>query len=423
MKKLKKKVFLVIFLILTLFTTGILVVYNAQQYTQQYQAVERILSQTAKIGFGKNENKPNETIAPPDDSEQPNFENGEQRDFDRGEFDNIRFIDSTVYTILLNSDNSIGSVINHSDNNMSEGEIELLAVDMIAAGESQNIGNLYFDTYSYSFESGRSLVIVDNSSTNSFLRTTLIITLLIYLALEIIIFFISRLLTLWIAKPVAESFDKQKQFIADASHELKTPLAVIIASADALETNPAEGKWLANIKSESDRMSKLIADLLELAKSESVDDKAQFSVGNLSKVVEMSTLTFEGIMFEKGVMLEDNIEEGIELSMNQYQIKQLMSILIDNAIKHSEKGGEIKVSLQRDKDIVLTVTNKGEGIPKGEEEKIFERFYRADESRNRNENRYGLGLAIAKNICASHSADISAKSENGYTTFTVIFKK
>ena len=214
-----------------------------------------------------------------------------------------------------------------------------------------------------------------------------------------------------------------RQFVADASHELKTPLAVIMASADALESSPTDTKWLNNIKSESDRMNKLIADLLELAKSEEVNDQTEFTVGNLSKTVEMSVLTFEGVLFEKGVLLEDSIEENIELNMNSYKIQQLMSILLDNAVKHSNSGGVVSVSLKKDKDITLTVTNQGEGIPQGEEEKIFERFYRADESRNRNENRYGLGLAIAKNICLSHSAEISAKSENGSTTFKVVFKQ
>ena len=99
-----------------------------------------------------------------------------------------------------------------------------------------------------------------------------------------------------------------------------------------------------------------------------------------------------------------------------------MSILIDNAIKHCSENGKISVCLKKEKDVVLTVSNTGEGIPKGEEERIFERFYRADESRNRNENRYGLGLAIAKNIASSHGAEISAFSENGITTFKTVFK-
>jgi signal transduction histidine kinase len=267
------------------------------------------------------------------------------------------------------------------------------------------------------------MVIIDNENTNSVLLKTLLISTGILLLIELLILLISTKLTNWIIKPVQESFDKQKQFIADASHELKTPLAVIMASSEALESNPDEKKWLENIRSESDRMNKLICDLLELAKSESIDDRSEFAVGNLSKTVEKSVLTFEGIMFEKGIALEDNIEDNIEIEMNEYKIKQLMSILIDNAIKHSESGGKITVELKKEKDIVISVSNTGEGIPKGDEERIFERFYRADEARNRNENRYGLGLAIAKNIALSHNGTISASSENGVTTFKTVFKK
>ncbi len=266
------------------------------------------------------------------------------------------------------------------------------------------------------------LVIIDNENTNSNLLKTLLVSLCMLIILELLILLISLKLTKWIIKPVQESFDKQKQFIADASHELKTPLAVIMASSEALESNPDETKWLENIKSESERMNKLISDLLELAKSEEVDDKSEFAVGNLSKLVEKSVLTFEGIMFEKGITLDYSIDENIEIEMNEFKITQLVSILLDNAIKHSDKGGIITVELKKDKDTVLTVSNTGEGIPKGEEEKIFERFYRADESRNRNDNRYGLGLAIAKNIALSHNATICAYSENGITTFKTVFK-
>ena len=327
-----------------------------------------------------------------------------------------------MYTVCLTEDGAVDFIINHSPSESTEEDIDAVATALLAENCDSKIGNLYTEPYAYSRQ-GNTLVIVENSETNALLRRTLLVSLLLWLVAVAVIVLLALLLTRWIARPVAERIDKQKQFIADASHELKTPLAVIIASADALESNPAEAKWLENIKSESDRMSKLIADLLELAKSESVNDKEQYAEGNLSKLVEKATLTFESVMFEKGIALEDSIDEGILLNMNSYKIQQLLSILLDNAVKHSEPGGQITVSLKKEKDIILKVTNRGEGIPAGEEEKIFERFYRADESRNRNENRYGLGLAIAKNICAAHRAEISAKSENGLTTFKVVFKQ
>ncbi|MBQ9227271.1 MAG: HAMP domain-containing histidine kinase [Eubacterium sp.] len=423
MKKLKKKVFLVIFLILTLVATGAVALYNIQLYQQEQVMVERALNSAFEFGMKNSFNdKDDNTLPPKADGElEAPPENGEP-EFNREAFGNMRFLDSTVYTVCLTEDGAVDFIINHSPSESTEEDIDAVATALLAENCDSKIGNLYTEPYAYSRQ-GNTLVIVENSETNALLRRTLLVSLLLWLVAVAVIVLLALLLTRWIARPVAESFDKQKQFIADASHELKTPLAVIIASADALESNPAEAKWLENIKSESDRMSKLIADLLELAKSESVNDKEQYAEGNLSKLVEKATLTFESVMFEKGIALEDSIDEGILLNMNSYKIQQLLSILLDNAVKHSEPGGQITVSLKKEKDIILKVTNRGEGIPAGEEEKIFERFYRADESRNRNENRYGLGLAIAKNICAAHRAEISAKSENGLTTFKVVFKQ
>jgi len=415
MDKLKNKVFWVIFLILTIFTASVLCSYNAQQYNRERMAIVRNFTDVERIG--KRQENPFGNAMPPN----ADGENLTQKP-DMPELENIRYMDNTVYTVTLDDNNSVSDIINHSDNEKTEEEITEIAKDILAEKRESKIGNLYFCKYSYKLND-KTLVIIDNSNANSELLITLLISLGILLVLELFILFVSTKLTNWIIKPVQESFDKQKQFIADASHELKTPLAVIMASSEALESNPDEKKWLANIRSESDRMNKLITDLLELAKSEETDDKSEFALGNLSKTVEMSVLTFEGLMFEKGITLDYFIDDNIELDMNAYKIKQLMSILLDNAVKHSESGGKITVELKKDKDIVLSVSNLGEGIPKGDEEKIFERFYRADESRNRDENRYGLGLAIAKNIALSHNATITAFSENGKTTFKTVFKK
>ena len=416
MKKLKKKVFLVIFLMLMLVVSGILTVYNVQVYRQQEQLTRQTLDNTFKAGMRGFEDIPSVFA-----DEQPPEEPEEPFEFNPDDYDNMRFLDVTVYTVFFDDCGNIVEIINLSGNTVVDSEVSAAAETMLAQDSRRSIGNLYTAPYSFACQRN-SMAIVDNSETNTLLRRTLLFSVLLWLAAVLVVFGIAWLLTRWIAKPVAESFDKQKQFVADASHELKTPLSVIIASADALESNPTEKKWLDNIKSESERMNQLIADLLELAKTEEVNDREQFTVGNLSKIVEKSALTFESVLFEKGIALEDDIQSGIEMEMNPSQIQQLASILLDNAVKHSQKGGTVTVSLKRDKDIVLQVTNQGEGIPAGEEEKIFERFYRADASRNRSENRYGLGLAIAKNICEAHGGTISAKSEKGFTTFKVVFK-
>ena len=260
-------------------------------------------------------------------------------------------------------------------------------------------------------------------ATKDRLLSTLRKNVLITLIMELLVVLSSIKLTGWIIKPAVESFNKQKQFVEDASHELKTPLAIIMANVENLDMDEKNDKWIYNIKSEADRMNKLIMQLLDLAKMENKKQE-EYSVENLSKIVEKSVLTFESLTFEKHIELETNIEENINLKCNSDDIKQLMTILIDNAIVHSyEENGKIIVSLAKDKnDIILKVSNKGEPIPKEEEEKIFERFYKRDNSRNRDTNNYGLGLAIAKSIVSQYNGSITAHSENEYTTFKVVLK-
>lgn len=287
--------------------------------------------------------------------------------------------------------------------------------------QGRRIGNLYLDQYSYAFQAPNTLTIVDNTSAKAKLESLLKTSILIFVLIEIIIIILTVEITRWIIKPVIESFNRQKQFVADASHELKTPIAVIMANAEALEKEPEEKKWLNNIKSEADRMNELVTSLLDLAKLEEGKEVQQEE--NLSKIVEMSVLTFESLMYENKIELEYDIQKDINIKCNSSQIKQLVAILIDNDIKHSETNGKISIALKKQKnDTVLTVSNRGKEIPKEIREKIFERFYRADESRNRDTNRYGLGLAIAKNIVENHNGKISVESEKGITTFKVVLK-
>ena len=287
--------------------------------------------------------------------------------------------------------------------------------------KGRRIGNLYLDQYSYAFQAPNTLTIVDNTSAKAKLESLLKTSILIFVLIEIIIIILTVEITRWIIKPVIESFNRQKQFVADASHELKTPIAVIMANAEALEKEPEEKKWLNNIKSEADRMNELVTSLLDLAKLEEGKEVQQEE--NLSKIVEMSVLTFESLMYENKIELEYDMQKDINIKCNSSQIKQLVAILIDNAIKHSETNGKISIALKKQKnDTVLTVSNRGKEIPKEIREKIFERFYRADESRNRDTNRYGLGLAIAKNIVENHNGKIFVESEKGITTFKVVLK-
>lgn len=411
MNKLKNKVFCVIFSILTIFLISVLCIFNFQNYNQEKNGVKNNLM---RMDEGRDKN----FMKIPNSSEMIN------EDKLNNELEPRIFMDLTVYTAILDENNNVIDVINHTQNSVSDDTIKSIAENILENKGQTNkkIGNLYFERYSYSFKYNNSLTIIDNTLARERLIDLLKTSIFVFILLELVIIYISIKLTSWIIKPVIETFEKQKQFVADASHELKTPLSVIMASAEAFENEPNEKKWLNNIKSESERMSNLISDLLDMAKLEN-GIKEQYSIQELSKIVEREVLTLESLIYEKNIKLEYNIEENLKLNCNSNQIKQLVAILLDNAIKHSSSQGEIKVNLKKDKNnIILEVKNKGKEIPKEEREKIFERFYRADESRNRNENRYGLGLAIAKNIVSNHDGKISVNCLDGYNIFKVILK-
>lgn len=394
MKKIKNKVFIVLFTILSFFLITILFIFNITLYNNEYKSLKNKIMKIENI-------KPYPSI----DENHPIF------------------MDLEVYVISFDSKMNIVEVANYTHDEKSEEDIIRIAKENIGKHEIGKISNLYFNKYIFFINHKNELIIINNSFVNQILISSLKNSFIIFILLEFFVIYISILLTKWLMKPVEEAFVKQKQFIYDASHELKTPLAIIQASLETFESNPKETKWLDNIRSESIRMNKLVMDLLDLAKSEEISKNEIFTKVNLSKTVEKSILVFESLIYEQGLEINYDIEKNIIYNCNENRITQLVGILMDNAIKHAFEKSKITVQLFKEKDnIILKVTNRGKAIPKEQQNKIFERFYRVDESRNRNENRYGLGLAIAKNIVINHNGKINVSCEHGYTTFKVSFK-
>ena len=404
MKKLKFKTFIILLIILTLFIISLLVIFNYQLYQRELNDVKKDLKEIETIH--NNYYIVNDDVIIDGNNMKP------------------MFINANVYVISFDSIHNITNITSYTDNGLSNAEIIKLAIDFFNTNKKSDIGNLYTSRYAYYLTNKNNLIIMDNYIINNKLGDYFRMSLLIFILLEILIIYVSNTLTKWLTKPAIEAFSKQKQFIVDASHELKTPLAIITASAESLEMEPTEKKWLDNIKSESERMNKLVTDLLDLAKSENMEIKEKYNINNLSKIIEKTSLTFESLIYENKLEIEDNIDKDIMFSCNPDKIKQLLGILLDNAIKHSTKNSKITVNLYKDKNnIILEIKNKGKEITKEDQEKIFDRFYRVDESRNRSDNRYGLGLSIAKNIVTSHNGKIFVNCKNGYTTFKVIFKQ
>lgn len=264
------------------------------------------------------------------------------------------------------------------------------------------------------------ITFVENEDAVSHIRWVFSFSIIIAFGSIIAIYKIAKKVSKMIVKPVEETFEKQKQFISDASHELKTPLAVIEANADVLENEIGTNKWISYIQNESDSMNKLINELLLLAKIENVDNLKEYKQLNISKEVEIMLSMFESMAYEKQVSIKSKISENITMNGNKEDIEHIVSTLTDNAIKHTKAKGEVEVILKKEKnEIILEVKNMGDPIPKEEREKIFERFYRIDKSRNRNEKRYGLGLAIAKSTIEKYNGKIEVFYKDNFTVFKV----
>ena len=407
MEDLKKKTFFTIFSIISLFALIFAIFFNVQTYRREYTGILNNLTRMRNLIFSGH--------------------NPFERDINplnEDELRNRKVMDYEVYTFILNDNNGIIDKISHSDNGITNEIIKEVKNILTKNNTSKiKIGSLYWHKYAYNYEEGNSLTIVNIADARNTLLTNLFISLLLIVIGEIIIYIISKKITEWITKPVEESFKREKEFVANASHELKTPLAVMMANIDCLDINKKNEKWINNLKNESDRMSNLITRLLDLSKTEYLK-KENFSQNDISMIIEKRALTFESLAYEKNITIETNIAEKVNILCHKESIDELISILIDNAISHGKEKSKIKINLTSDKsEIKLEVINKGDPIPLEEGEKIFERFYRNDKSHNRKSGRYGLGLAIAKNIVLAHNGTIRAYSKNGYTTFEVKLKK
>lgn len=321
-----------------------------------------------------------------------------------------------VYRINVNNSKYIGG-----SNNAKTQNLEQYATKIINKKKNSGIIGKYIYKVQKNRENSYTITFIENEKAISHIKIVIICSIVAGVLSVVIIYILAKKLSQIIVKPVEETFEKQKQFISDASHELKTPLAVIEANADVLENNVGENKWIGYIQQEIDSMNKLINELLLLTKIENVDNTREYEKFDLSKETEIATSTFEGMAYEKQINIKTNIEENINFNGNKEDVKHILSTLIDNAIKHTETQNEVEVDLKKEKgEIILQVKNKGEEIPKEEREKIFERFYRIDKSRNRNEKRYGLGLAIAKATVEKYKGKIEVLYEENYSIFKVI---
>ena len=264
------------------------------------------------------------------------------------------------------------------------------------------------------------IAFMDSTFEQATLRSLVRVCLLIGAAALLVLFGLSWLLSGFVTRPVARTWQNQQQFLSDASHELKTPLTVILSSADLLKTSaqPEQRQYVDNISVESRRMKALVEDMLTLSRTES-GRAAPFEPLDLSDLVTDAALRFEPVAFEAGHPLQYDIQNGASLSGDRQQLDQLLEILLDNAVKYAAKDAPIRLTLDiSGKNAVLAVENPGDPIPPDKLPHLFDRFYRVDDART-GAGGFGLGLAIAQQIVRRHKGAITAASDARATRFTV----
>ncbi len=325
---------------------------------------------------------------------------------------------STFYSAAFSDDGSVLSVDLGGRDIYSEEELTSLAKKLLSGTkQSGRSGNL---TYSVVRKDDFTLVaFIDNTVSESSLRTLLRNILIVGSIALVILFFVSCFLANRIIQPLEENDRQQKRFISDASHELKTPVAVIGTNAEMLSREIGRNEWLMNIQYENDRMGGLVKQLLDLSRAENAKTPAEMENTDFSRLVTGEALAFESVAFESGKTLRTSVEDGICLAGNPSQLTQLVSILLDNAVRHSA-GSDILLELCRiGRTACLRTVNDSEELPKETLEHLFDRFYQADEARSSEGKHYGLGLSIAKAVSENHGGTIGAACENGKIIFTV----
>ena len=347
----------------------------------------------------------------PPDGEFPDGTPGRDR---RGEPDDELFGASTFYSVEFDSSGEVASVDSGRNDRIDENELVAAAREAAASRkETGRTGRFLFIVERRG--DGTFVAFIDSSVTDDSLTTLLKYELIVGGAALVMIFFLSLFLSSRIIKPLEENDKRQKQFVSDAGHELKTPISVISANTEIL-SRQGDNEWLSNIRYETERMGSLVRDLLRLSRAENAERVSEKV--DLSRLVEGEELPFETVAFERGATIEADIKDGVTVNGDEGQLKQLTAILLDNAIRHGT-GGKIALSLGADhRSAILRVTNDGEEIPKEVRDRLFERFYRRDEARG-DDDSFGLGLAIAKAIAEAHRGSIGVGCRDGKVEFTV----
>lgn len=321
--------------------------------------------------------------------------------------------ETRYFSVVFGENGKLSSVDTSKIAAVSTSQAVKMAKELLAAEETAG----YYGNYKYLADAtdGKTLyVFLDCTKSIQGEKQLLLISVLVSVVGILVIFLIVVLLSPRMIRPVVESYEKQKQFITNAGHEIKTPLAVIDSCADVIELEQGESKWTTGIRGQVQRLGALTAQLTSLARLDEQGGKVPMEEFDLSGQVEDLLSTFQLLAESQGLTLETDVAPGIVYTGNAPLLEELCSILLDNAVKYAAPGGTIVFSLRKKgRKLLLRCENPAEELSEGSQKQLFDRFYRGDVSHGTEKPGYGIGLSMAEAIVEAHRGKIEAESPDG----------
>ena len=395
--------------VLTLIVGGI----NVKNYLSVKKNAERTLQMLAQNGG----EFPSKDEKPTPGAEEPPKKND-------GEMSPEMPFETRYFTVTLTANGDVSAVNTKNIAAISEAEAKALAAKIKESGKtSGRSGNYRFSSYAVADDRVMYIFLDctrDFANYSEFLSASCMVSAGGFLLVAALIVVLSGV----VVKPTVETYEKQKQFITDAGHELKTPLTVINADCEILEYESGGNEWTESIKNQVEKLSGLVEKLVFLSRMDEENQKTVMSEFSLSEVVEDAAKPYSAVCLAAGKKFSSSVEKNISAVGDVRQIAELTELLLDNAVKYSDSEGNVNIALSSSGgQKKLTVSNTTDGVPKGNLDVLFERFYRLDSSRNSGTGGHGIGLSVAKAIVKLHKGKISAFSPDGKTIiFTVILK-
>lgn len=437
-KKLQRKFVLIVMLsllaVLLLVVGGI----NGMNIYQINQKSDTLLTMLTENGgnFPRREGKrmPSDTgepaenqLAPPEEVQNADGQPGE---FHKGGLLGYRISEETpfetrYFTVTLSED---GDSTEDAETDMSHiaavssDEAKEFMTKVLDGGKKRGYCGQY--KYQMNQKEDKSIlcVFVDCGNDLQSIRNFALLSLLVGAACILMVLVLVAVLSGRAIRPVIESMEKQKQFITDAGHEIKTPIAIISANAEVIEMCGGENEWTRSIRNQVRRLDELVKNLLALSRLDEMQDKMETTKFLCGKIVKGTVDSFTAVAQSRSLLIEEEIDQSLYLWGNEEQFKRLVTLLMDNAVKYADEGGRIKVSLgKKEKGMELCVYNDCDNMPEGDLNRLFDRFYRADSSRSRQSGGYGIGLSAALAIVKAHKGKITARAKDEGICFTARF--